>query len=288
MPSERRARVSARGGSTRDQGSIRVRRLERGVDDGYRTPLAIGLHSSVEAERLAQELAFAAARLRALSDHPPGLYAEVAGPGAVEERAWLAFLIAYLCPLEGEDPFASVREARTPWGSGRTPALEGAATGPRTAHDPSRPYRTVEAYRSWAKRAGSQAAAFTGEPEWSAERRFARVFERLALPGLHRDARFDLLVTLGRLGVFALEPGELMLGGSDAVTVAAKRIFGIGDRHVLEGRARALAAEAALPLAALDLGLYNWERAGRVSLGLPPGTDPDPEALAAVHAALEL
>ena len=34
-----------------------------------------------------------------------------------------------------------------------------------------------------------------------AERRFARVFERMALPGLQRGARFDLLATLGRLGV---------------------------------------------------------------------------------------
>ena len=47
------------------------------------------------------------------------------------------------------------------------------------------------------ERAGSQAAAFTGETAWTPERRFARVFERMALPGLHRDARFDLLVTLG-------------------------------------------------------------------------------------------
>ena len=60
--------------------------------------------------------------------------------------------------------------------------------------------RTLEAYRAWAARGGSQAVAYTGDAV-AAERRFARAFERLALPGLHRDARYDLLVTLGRLGV---------------------------------------------------------------------------------------
>src|SRR3954454_21846954 len=46
--------------------------------------------------------------------------------------------------------------------------------------------RTIEAYEAWAERAGSQQAAITGEPSWTPERRFGRVFERLALPGLHR------------------------------------------------------------------------------------------------------
>jgi hypothetical protein len=113
------------------------------------------------------------------------------------------------------------------------------------------------------------------------------VFERLALPGLHRDARFDLLVTLGSTGVFELRPGELMLGGTDRATVAAKRIFGIGDRLVLEGRAATLAAACQLPLAALDLGLYNWERSDRVSLGLTD-TEPDPEILGRTRSAFEL
>ncbi len=69
--------------------------------------------------------------------------------------------------------------------------------GRAAAHDPARGARHVDAYRAWATRAGSQAAAFAGEAAWSPERRFARAFERLALPGLHRDARFELLVSLG-------------------------------------------------------------------------------------------
>ena len=42
------------------------------------------------------------------------------------------------------------------------------AVGPRTAHDPDSGTRTVDAYRAWARRAGSQAAAFGGDAAWSA------------------------------------------------------------------------------------------------------------------------
>jgi hypothetical protein len=252
--------------------------------------LAPGLRSQADAERLATELGFAAGRLEQLASAPPGLYAEVADPERhVEERAWLAFLIAYLCPLEGGDPFAAIREVRTTWASGSVPAVEAVATGPRTAHDPGRGSRTLDAYRAWASRAGSQARAYGGEPEWTPERRFARAFERLALPGLHRDARFDLLVTLGLLGVSELRAGTLALGGSDEVTLAAKRAFGIGDVMLLERRAEQLAEACAVPVAALDLGLYNWGRQqaeGRATLGLGPSAEPDAATIDAVRSAL--
>jgi hypothetical protein len=272
------------GGTT----NLQIRRLERGADDGYRSHLAPGLRSSAEAARLVDELAFAVGRLRALSEHPPGLYAEVAAAGDVEERAWLAFLIAYLCPLEEADPFAAVRAVRTRWDAPDLPDLRDVRTGPRTAHNPGRPLRTIEAYRAWARRAGSQAAALTGDPSWTAERRFARVYERLALPGLHRDARFDLLVTLGRLGVCELSPGQLMVGGPDEATVGAKRVFGIGDSLILEARASAFARACDLPLAALDLGLYNWQRGERTHLGFEPDATSAPETLETTVAALEL
>jgi hypothetical protein len=268
--------------------TVQVRRLERGADDGYRSSLAPGLRSSTEAARLAEELAFAVGRLQTLRERPPGLYAEVAAAGDVEERAWLAFLIAYLCPLDEADPFAAVREVMTPWDGPDLPDLRAVRTGPRSAHDPGRPLRTIEAYRAWAWRAGSQASAFTADPSWTPERRFARVFERLALPGLHRDARFDLLVTLGSLGMFELTPGQLMVGGTGEVTVGAKRVFGIGDPLILEGRASAFARACGLPLAALDLGLYNWQRGERAHLGLGPGTPPAEEALETASVALEL
>ena len=279
---QRRARGSSAPGVT-------VTRLRSSVDDGYRSGLVPGLKASAEAERLAEELAFAGTRLARLEPDPPGLYAEVAAGPDPEERAWLAFLIAYLCPLDDRpDPFEAIGSVRTTWHSGDLPVLDDVPVGPRTAFDPDRGTATLAAYRAWAGRAGSQTAAYTGEAAWSAERRFARAYERLALPGLHRAARFDLLVTLGRLGVYELRAPALMLGGSDDVTVAAKRALGIGDSLLLERRAVQLAEACRLPLEALYLGFYNWERGSRAHMGLAPGSEPDPAAVAGARDALGL
>ena len=268
---------------------VTVRRVREGTDDGYRSPLAPGLRSSAEAQRLAEEIAFAATRLRRLSSHPPGLYAEVAdSAGGIEERTWLAFLIAYLYPLDEADPFAALAAARTPWETAEQLTLDDVATGPRTAHDPARGLATVDAYRAWAARGGSQARAFEGEAGWSAERRFARIFERLALPGLHRGARYELLTSLGALGVYDLSPQTLALGGGDEVTLGAKRALGIGDPMLLDRRAAQLAQACAVPLAALDLGLYNWERGERATGGLGPDAAPDSGELDGALAALDL
>jgi hypothetical protein len=284
---EPRPRVS-RPASRRDRAALpgvrsglRVRHLRVAADDGYRSPLVPGLRSSQEAERLALEVAFAATRLDRLQTDPPGLYLEVADRrGEVEERTWLAFLIAYLWPLEAVDPFAAITRARTRWSQAEALALGDVDAGPRTVYDRRRWAETVAAYRGWAQRAGSQRAAFSGDPAWSPERRFARVYERLALPGLSRAVRFELLTSLGALGVYELTAGRLELGGPDEVTLAAKRALGIGDPLLLERRAAELADACGVPLAALDLGFHNWERGERTTGGLGPGAQPD-EALAA-------
>jgi hypothetical protein len=261
--------------------------MARGVEDGYHSPLVPGLHSTQDAARLADELAFAATRLRRLAQTPPGLYAEVArAEEDLEERTWLAFLIAYLCPLDGEAPFAGIEAVRVPWSDRTAPVLEDVPIGPRAAHDPGRGTRTLDAYRSWADRQGSQASAILGELGWTPERRFERVFERLALPGLQRDAKFDLLVTLGQLGLYELRAGRLALGGVDEVTVAAKRALGIGDPLLLERRARELADACQLPLEALDVGLYNWGRGERATLGLGADASSDPDIHERVRAPL--
>jgi hypothetical protein len=287
------ARSAGGSGRTRTGGgsrgtTVRVRRLARGQDDGYRSELIPGVRSSADAERLADELAFAQARLELLEAEPPGLYAEVAGSEEIEERTWLAFLIAYLGPQDGEAPFADIARHRTAWSSEALPDLADAEPGPRGAHAADRGARTVGAYRAWAARAGSQAAAFTGEPGWTPERRFARVYERLSLPGLHRDARYELLTSLGRLGVYELRAGSLALGGENEVTIAAKRALGIGDPILLERRAQVLAEAANLPLEALDVGFFNWERGERAHLGAPPEAGPDPGLGAQIRSALGL
>ena len=239
-----------------------VRRQARAVEDGYENELVAGLKASGDARRLAEEMAFATARLAELAADPPGLYAEVALADDREEALWLAFLIAHLSPLAGSDgPFAPIEATRTTWASGQPPRLEeGTVLGPRTTVDPRNPTRTSEAYRAWAARAGSQDAAFTGEAAWTPQRRFSRLYERLALPGFARAGRFELLTSLGRLGLAEIEPGELRLGDapSDPTTVAAKRVFGIGDAYLLEQRAAALGEAAEVPLAALDLALFNF------------------------------
>ena len=234
-----------------------MRQLAQAADDGYRSELVPGLKATADAERLADELAFAAARLEEFADDPPGLYADMVTMDDVEEALWLAFLVAFVCPAgDDEDPFINVRDAHVPWASGELPRLD-VPRGPRSQVDPVTAERTVLAYRAWAGRAGGQQTAFGGEAAWTPERRFDRVFERLSLPGFGRAGRYELLVSLGRLDLVELQPTALRFA-DDATTLGAKRVFGIGDTVLLERRARALADAVALPIEALDLALGNW------------------------------
>jgi hypothetical protein len=258
--------------------------MARAMEDGYESELVPGLKATGDARRLAHELAFSAARLAELAADPPGLYADAALASDPEEALWLAFLIAHLSPLSGaDDPFETIAAVRTTWASGELPALgEGAVLGPRTTVDPKQPQRTVAAYRSWAGRAGSQASAFAGEAAWTPERRFSRLYERLSLPGFARAGRVEFLVSAGRLGLSEIEPAELRLGAeaSDQATLSAKRIFGIGDAFLLERRSSDLAEVAGVPVAALDLALYNFGQPenGRATMGARADADPDVQA----------
>ncbi|HSD76090.1 MAG TPA: hypothetical protein VLA98_01750 [Solirubrobacteraceae bacterium] len=289
QPAAAPAQRQRRGGAPR-AGALHVRRLARAADDGYRHDLVPGVHATADARLLADELAFSVARLDELAVRPPGLYAEVAAAGAGgdaaerEEALWLAFLIAYLSPLEEADPWPGIAAARVAWATGELPALAGVPTGPRSAHDPARGERTVAAYRAWAARAGSQAAAFAGEPSWEPERRFDRAFERLALPGFGRAQRYELLTVLGHLGVLAVRPTSLQLTVEplDRTVVAAKRAFGIGDAMELRHRVVRLASELDVPVEALDLALLNFNRAPnapRITAGASAHADPERLAL---------
>jgi hypothetical protein len=265
------ARASASGSRPRSQSAtatrsgLTVRRELRSEDDGYRSTLAPGLRSTEDAMRLAEEIAFAAGRLEGLAADPPGLYAEVGAEGDLEAATWLALLIAYIGPLEDDEPFAAIEAARCPWGE--LPTLEDTEAGPRGSLEPGRGDETLGAYSRFAERAGSQELAFIADSSWSPAQRFERIYERLALPGLHRRARYDLLVTLQQLGRYPLAAPALLLTENDAVTLAAKRVFGIGDRLTLERRARELAAAASVAVEALDLALENWARAERITQG---------------------
>jgi hypothetical protein len=262
---------------------------------------------------LVQEIGFAGGRLLALADAPTGVYADARDCADIEQATWMCFLAAYLSPLQGAQPFVGIRQALAcNWASGGVPDLEDVPLGPRTSHDPGRGSRTLLAYRRFAEHAGSQERAFAGEPEWTPQRRFERAFERLALPGFGRLGRYDLLVTLGRLGLYELRADSLYLSvsarpgarraggataavpghaaGEEATLAAAKRVFGIGDPIHIERRAAVLAEAIATPIEALDLALWNWSlepERERATLGFSPSTT-DAHAVERARAALEL
>jgi hypothetical protein len=275
----------------------------RGEDDGYRCALVPGLRNSQDARRLAQEIAFSNARLAVLGgSSPPGLYAEIRQQGSWERATWMCFLIAYLSPLQGDAPFLGIRQALRGSGGGEIPDweiaqelpdLDDVPLGPRTCHDPARGVDTVRAYLQWAQRGGSQVRAFSGDPTWSEERRFERLFERLQLPGFGRMGRYDLLVTLGRLGLYEMRADAMHFAGGltqatgDLATLGAKRLFGIGDPLILERRALALAEGCGVPVEALDVAFANWSTDERATLGMPAETC-DEQALERAGGALGL
>jgi hypothetical protein len=287
-----------RAGRRSGAAGLRVRHEGRAAEDGYHHDLVPGLRASADAERLAREIGFSSARLAALAADPPGIYAQARATFAQDPElaTWTCFLTAYLGAGEGEDPFAAIEtaiehapgpfELQEELGA----LLDELPTGPRGSHEPGRGARTLSAYAQWIARAGgserSQLAAFTGDTAWEAERRFARIFERLALPGLSRAARYETLVLLDRLGLYELRPNSLHLSGpraaagEDAATLAAKRVFGIADPLLLDRRAVSLAEAAAVPLESLDLALANWAAEERATLGFPDESDEDATARA--------
>ncbi len=274
-----------------------MRRERRAQDDGYRCELVPGLRAGSDATALAEEIGFASGRLAGLQTAPPGLFAEIrglVGEGELQRATWMCFLTVYLSPLQREDPFAGIRMALQ---RGEMPTLEGIPLGPRTSHTPERGQETLLAYRHWVDRGGRSPSgrplAFVGEESWSPERRFERVFERLALPGFGRMGRYELLATLGRLDVFELHAGSLRLatgGGAatgDLTTPAAKRIFGIGEPLYLERRALAFAQALSVSLDVLDLAFANWFAGERATLGFDADTV-DPQAHARARDVLEV
>jgi hypothetical protein len=289
---------SASGGRTRAprksvSSGMTVRRMARAADDGYEHDLVPGLRSSVDAGRLADELAFGAARLRELSAAPPGLYAEVASADDREEAAWLTFLIAFLSPLAEDDPWAGISAIRTSWASGEIPTLEGVQAGPRNAYDARRGDAALVAYRAWAERLGGQISALVGEESWTLQHRYDRAFERLGLPGFGRPQRMEFLVLAHHLGVVELDPWTLHLSAAtptDPVGIAAKRILGIGDPVLLQRRQRELAHGVDVPVEALDLALFNWSAPGDGSERYRAGSQAeiDPEERERIARALGL
>jgi hypothetical protein len=300
--SVRKTRVTTATGSGSGR-TMRVKQATRHAGDGWTNDLLPGLRSSLEARGLITELARAQARLVRLQADPPGPYATVRALAAGDERdreeaAWLLFQIAYYGPLEGNEPFATIDELLVRWDDPLpdAAALEAAKVGPRGSHAADRGPTTLQAYRDWATKTGGQLKGLgTGGPDPA--RRFDAAYRALALPGLHRDARFELLVTLGRFELLDVAPWSLLLdqsrNGRDPLSVAAKRAFLTGDAVLLQRRFGAFVRALGVPVAACDLGFLNWELGpgptaprGYLEAGVP--ADPDPAEVSRFAAALGL
>lgn len=171
----------------------------------------------------------------------------VPGVKATADAERLAAALAVAAArLEFPGPHPEVVEAVEPLGLAFRLAL-----GDATETDAE---RALEAFSRWTPPAR--------DAGWTPQRRFARWFDRLALPGFGRAARFEFLVTLGAAGIHELEADALhvSVAHDDPTTLAAKRALSSGDAMLLERRARVLADGTGVPLAALDRGLALWDR----------------------------
>ena len=205
-PPRRRARARAGLGPG---SAVRIRHGAGGRRRRYRDPLVPGLRASEDARRLGGRARLrrgAAGGARHVASGSLRRGGERAG-----HRGGDVAGVPHRLPVPGGGG-AGLRRGRGPSGrAGRRASFRRWTAWPPGRGRPTTPAAgrtTLVAYRRWAERAGSQAAAFTGETHWDGARRFERAFERLALPGLHRAARFDLLVTLGRTGRYR-PAGEL-------------------------------------------------------------------------------
>ena len=178
-------------------------------------------------------------------------------------------------PARGRRPVRRrSRRVRTPWGDAAGPRRR-ARSGRAAPTTPRAASATLDAYVRFAERAGSQQLAFTGDPVWS---------RGAALRAHPRAARAARACTAARATTCSSRSGGsdatssrrpgLLVAEDDPVTLAAKRVFGIGDRMTLERRARELArgragaGRRARP-GARELGAHRT----RITQGVPDAAD---------------
>ena len=263
----RSASAARRGGAGR--GGLRVSRLERGEDDGYRSAIVPGVKSSADALRLAHELAFAAARLELLSLESaralPGGRAEAvtsrSGPG------WRSWSPTWPRANPRTRLRASGRSgptgppARCPRSTTSRPDPGALTSRPgggrpsrRTEPGPSAP--AASRPRSPATRRGPRSAV---SPGCSSAWPFPACTGTPATSCSFRSAGW---------GSMSCGAGTLAFGGENPVTHAAKRALGIGDPLLLERRApgagsgRRCAARGARP-GPVQLGARRTGGGGR-------------------------
>ena len=261
-----RSRGGAPGSAGRGSG-VTVRRLAR--EQRRRLPVGAGARAEIRRRRDGWPTRWRSPRPAGTAGHRSAR--AVRGgrrpAGDIEQRSWLAFLLAWLGPLDGDDPFGAIAAARTPWASGERPtstAWQPARARSRPAARRGRPRRTGPGRPR--RLAGRRVRRRAG---WTPERRFARVYERLALPGLDRGRSFRPAGDARRAGVYELPPAPCT---SAAPTGHARCQADPRDRRpAAAGAPLGRAGECVrAPLEALDLGFFNWERGARASAGYGP------------------
>ena len=259
------------------------------LDDGYRSALLPGLRASADAERLAEEIAFAGGRLLAARRRRRPASTERRERSArsdLERATWICFLIAYLCPLEGEDPFAGIRQA-----------LERVPGGERLIDERPRrgPARAAHLARSRARRRdaarlprvdrppavgdGSAAGAFTGDPGWSAAAALrARCSSGSRCPGWRAPGATSCSSRSGGSGCTSCRPTRCTSAGARGGRDRRRHHAGRQARvrrsaiRCCSSAARARSPRRSpCPIEALDLALANWAAGERATLGLPRG-----------------
>ena len=268
----RRPAGSTNSGSTPSSRSRRLvtAKLQRAADDGFRSELLPGVRSTADILTLADELTAAEARLASYGTPAAGPWAPIAELAGEPHRAFVAALaVAVAAPDTAAGSVATAEAALAALQAtdaslesldaigGATEAQSIISAGPRGPRGHDAAAIALAAPAQLAQRSGGNLeSALAGEAAWSPERRFARLFDRLALRGLPRAVRFDLLVALGRSGALPVKADALHLG-SDQVTDAAKRLFAVADVALLERRAAALVDATGVGFDALELALWN-------------------------------
>lgn len=258
--------------------SVVTGKLQRHADDGFSSELLPGVRSSAAALDLARELVTAEARLEAL---PSSQGWEVVAAHAGEPaKAFIVALTLAVASPDGPGGSAPTVAAALAALQAGVPELDDVAgvaaaselavvldAGPRgpRAHDASALALAAPAALSQ-RHGGSLETALAGDANWTPERRFARLLDRLALKGLPRAVRYDTLVGLARCGALPVKADALHLG-SDQVTDAAKRLFAVADVALLERRAAALADATGVTFDALELALWNVAGADAAGTG---------------------
>ena len=154
-PAPRAAAPERRARTRRGSGGLTVRRLSRAAEDGFRSRSSPGCAPAPTPSASPRSWPSPPPGSSGSPPIPPGSTPRSPMPSRpIEERTWLAFLIAYLGPptTRSRSP-ASSRRARH-GARASHPGSTASPTGPRTAHEAGRGQRTIDAYRAWASGPG--------------------------------------------------------------------------------------------------------------------------------------